>query len=154
MHCENCGTMDADNMVILGVASKLATGALNTIVCLACAQKSPHYCNKHAIAKDGYSDGTTACRLCAAESANDPQESKRIWGSITGRYKSLHAVDFNWLPDHIVITIDARMGMFSASFQEAFQGTLILFVATKALRLGLTITQLVDRSSSLEELLS
>lgn len=65
MCCEICGTEDREVFVVLPLHQP--DGKLDTIVCLACAEKSRHYCLKHQRPHLGFADGTTACLVCIEE---------------------------------------------------------------------------------------
>lgn len=78
LECNACGK-EANKFVALPVKRK--GGNSVSIMCVACAENSPRYCEKHERPHMGFIDGSTACRLCIEETISKKEsEGFNVWG--------------------------------------------------------------------------
>jgi hypothetical protein len=65
VNCQICGK-DIGNVVVV-VPKPRPGGYLDSMACIECAKKSGMYCEVHERPHQGFSDGTSSCRVCQKE---------------------------------------------------------------------------------------
>lgn len=145
LNCELCGDKDPNPLIIL--SKKQPNGALQTLACEECAEKSDIYCKVHKRPHLGFVDDTTACIVCVEETVRE-----HFAGAEETMRKILALLDNEEEKEELFGLIEP-LSILTRTTQA---GCVLRFVVTRALRLRLTIDAVIEevmRTRSIRTLL-
>jgi len=132
MDCEICGKKEPESIMVLPIHK--SDGALITIVCEDCGEKSSAYCVKHRRIHQGFDDGTTVCIACVEELIAQERHNARHVADAVMKHLSLEeAADLREVAE-----------MSSSVTGDPTEVSILRFVASKAKRTKTSVEMVID----------